>query len=318
MLSLLYRRLGKSGTPETETTTRLTEMLNEAYREVLSHPGLQRLRDDTLTIASVTNQTRYALPWVAKINRMFEATNDRTLLAMSLAQYREVAPDPTTVTGTPSHFVWLGYEPVAKQPSDASSLFAKSTSASDTGTIYLEGETSGGYPRAVSQTLTGTTAVNLAGGISDWVRITKVYLGTAAVGSLTIHEDSGAGTELARIGIGQTQQRYSTFLLYPTPASAITYSVDCTLSITDLAQNNDEPRIPPDFHDLIIAGAMVREYEKTDDTRLTVSQQRYQSRLRDLLYWMHETSTGSSRTGVRGSRTGVRGSTLGPWFPAGT
>lgn len=312
LLTALARRLNKNETLDTATKNRLIEFLNETHREILSHPGLQRLRDDVLTFASVANQPAYALPWVAKLNRLSEATNDRTLDGMTLAQYRAIAPDPTSISGTPSHWVWTGYQPVAKQPSDASSLFVDSTSASDTGTAYLEGETSGGYPRAVQVTMTGTTAVNLSAAVSDWVRVTKFYLGTAAVGTVTLHEDASGGTELARIGIGQTSQRYTGVILYPTPASAITYTVDATIGITDLAQDTDEPRLPADFHDLLVAGAMVREYEKTDDGRLTTSMQRYQQRLRDLLFWMHESASGSSM-----QRTGI-GSRLGPWYPAGT
>lgn len=313
LLTALCRRLNKNETLDTATKNRLIEFLNETHREILSHPGLQRLRDDTLTFASVASQATYTLPWVAKINRLFEATNDRVLEPMSLAQYRGADPDPSSTTGTSDYWIWLGYQPVAKQPSDASSLFVDSTSASDTGTAYLEGETAGGYPRAVQVTMTGTTAVNLSTAVSDWVRVTKFYLGTAAVGTVTLHEDASGGTELARIGIGQTAQRYVAVTLYPTPSAVITYSADVTLGITDLAQDNDEPRLPADFHDLLVAGAMVREYEKLDDGRLMTSMARYQQRLRDLLFWMHETASGSSMLSSAGGR-----SRLGPWYAAGT
>lgn len=313
LLTALSRRLNKAETLDTATSNRLKEFLNETHREILSHPGLQRLRDDTLTFASVANQALYALPWVAKIGRVFETTNDRTLQPMTMAQYRDADPDPASTTGVSDAFVWLGYQPVAKHPSDASSLFVKSTSASDTAVVaYVEGETTGGYPTAKNVTLTGTTAVNVSSAVSDWVRVTKFYISTAAVGVVTLHEDSGAGTELARLAIGQTEQRYFAFYLYPTPSDAITYSADVTMAITDLAQDTDSPRIPTDFHDLIVAGALVREYEKIDDGRLRVSQERYQSRLRDLLYWMHETASGS----MPAQRNGR--SRLGAWFPAGT
>lgn len=309
----LARRLNKNETLDTATSARLTEFLNETHRELLSHPGLQRLRDDTLTFSSVANQAQYALPWVAKITRVFETTNDRTLLPMTLAQYRAVDPDPASNVGVADAFVWLGYQPVATQPSDASRLFVKSASASDTAIVaYVEGETSGGYPRTASVTLTGTTAVDVATAIADWVRVTKFYLSAAAVGAVTLHEDSGAGTELARLAIGQTTQRYCVIALYPTPSAAITYALDATLSVTDMAQASDEPRLPADFHDLLMIGAMAREYEKTDDTRLMHARQRYQSRLRDLLYWVHEAGAGSTQQ-ARGGR-----SRLGPWFPAGT
>lgn len=313
LLASLYRRLNKSETPDAATKNRLVGFLNEAYREVLSLPGIQRLRDDTLTFASVANQARYALPWVPKINRVFETTNDRLLQPMTLSDYRAIDPDPSSTTGTADCWVWAGYTPVAVQPSDASSLYVKSTSASDTNTCYLEGETSGGYPRAVSVLMTGTTAVNVSSSVSDWVRVTKVYLSAAAVGTVTLHEDSGSGTELARIGIGQTSQRYCALYLYPTPSSVVTYTADIVVGITDLAQDNEEPRLPADFHDLLVLGARVREYEKLDDARLTIASQQFESRKRDLMYWLAETGHSDLTT-----RMGVGRSRIGPWYPAGS
>lgn len=315
LLTALARRLNKAETLDTTTKNRLIEFLNETHRELLTLPGLQRLRDDTITFASVADQATYALPTTAKISRIFEVTNDRLLKPLTLAQYRALDVDPASTVGTSDAWVWLGYQPVAAAPSNASSIFVKSTSASDTGTCYLEGETTGGYPRVVSVTMTGTTAVDVSTAVATWVRVTKWYLSTAAVGTVTLHEDSGAGTELGRIGIGQTQQRYCAVALYPTPSTAITYSADVTLAITDLAQDTDEPRLPPDFHDLLVAGAMVREYEKMEDNRLGVSMQRYRARVNDLLYWMHETASGHRTLSL--ARRGGR-SSLGPWYPAGS
>jgi len=312
LLSELARRLNKATTLDTATQTRLIGFLNETHRELLSLPGMQRLRDDTLTFASVSGQARYALPWVPKVNRIFENTNDRVLVPMSLATYRDIDPDAANTSGTPSNWVWVGQSPVAVQPSNASSLFVKSSAAGDTTqTAYLEGEITGGYPRAASVTLTGTTAVNLSSSISDWVRVTKFYLSATGVGYITLHEDSGAGTELARIHVGQTSQRYLLLNLWPTPSEVLTYSADVVFGITDLAQNTDEPRLPLDFHDLLVAGAMVREYEKTEDNRLAVSIQRYQDRKRDLLYWLHATGLNDVRMVEAQSRLGI-------WYPAGS
>lgn len=308
LLSELARRLNKATTLDTATQDRLIGFLNETHRELLSLPGMQRLRDDVLTFSSVASQARYALPWVPKVNRIFDTTNDRVLEPMTLDVYRDIDPDATGTTGTPSAWVWAGQASVAKQPSDASSLFVKSSAAGDTTqTCYLEGEIDGGYPRTASVTLTGTTAVNLSSSISDWVRVTKFYLSAAPAGYVTLHEDSGSGIELARIHIGQTSQRYLLLYLYPTPSGVVTYSADVVLGLTDLAQNTDEPRLPQDFHDLLVAGAMVREYEKTEDTRLTVSLQRYEDRKRDLLYWLHQTG-----------RRPMRRSQLGSWYQAGS
>lgn len=312
LLTQLARRLNKNETLDTATQNRLVDMLNEVQREILSKPGMRRLRDDTLTFASVSGQSGYALANVSKVNRIFETTNDRLLRQMTLDQYRMANPDESSVTGPAEAWVWTGYAPIAKHPADASSLFVKSTAAGDTTqTAYIEGEITGGYPRTASVTLTGTTAVNVASAISTWVRVTKFYLSAAPAGTVTLHEDSGTGTELAQIQIGGTMQHYYTLRLYPQPTSAITYTADVTLDITDLAQSTDEPRLPRDFHDLLIAGAMVKEYEKTDDQRLPVALSRYRERLGELQYWMAETASGATEMTGGHSR-------LGAWFPAGT
>lgn len=313
LLTQLARRLNKNESFDTATKNRLIGLLDETYREILSWPGLQRLRDDTLTFASVADQARYALPWVPKINRIYETTNDRTLQPLSLADYRAVDPDPVSNPGVADCWVWGGYDVVATQPSDASSVFVKSTAAGDTTqTLYLEGEITDGYPRSASVALTGTTAVNVSSAISTWVRITKAYLSATCAGTVTLHEDSGSGTELARIAIGQTSQRYCVVFLYPTPSDVITYSADVQIGVTGLAQDGDVPRLPDDFHDLLVIGASMREYEKTDDGRYATASAHFKERKGDLLYWLH--GVGDSPLNVRGAGW----SRLGPWFPAGS
>ena len=314
LLTTVYSRLNKAASPDAATKARLVGFLNEVHRELVTLPGMQSLRDDTLSFASVVSQAAYTLPWTAKVHRIFETTNDRLLVPMSLAQYRAINPDPANNPGTPEAWIWTGYVPVSAQPSAAVALFIDSTSASDTGLCYVEGETSGGYPRQTSVTMTGVTAVNVLAAVTDWTRVTKVYLATAAVGVVTLHETASGGTELARIGIGQTSQRYVRLLLYPTPSAVITYTADVTLGITDLAQDTDVPRLPDDFHDLLVAGVMVREYEKTDDPRLTISMHRYETRLAHLSLWLHRVGDAP----WQGQTRQFGRSRLGPWFEAGT
>jgi len=304
LLTTLASRLGKRVPPSGEDEARLLAMLNEVHREILSMPGMARMRREPVTFASVSGQARYGLPNLAHVERMFETTNDRALGSLTLDDYRRLSPDTSSVSGTPEAFVWAGYGAVAAQPADASSLFVKSTSASDTAKrLFVEGEITGGYPATAAVTLTGTTAVDINSAVSTWVRVTKCYLSAPCVGVVTLHEDSGTGTELARIGIGQTSQSYWQFYLYPTPSSVLTYTVDGVLALTDLAGPMDEPRLPADFHDLLIYGAMSREYEKTDDARLQAAEQRYQRRLSQLRYWLHETATGASMQASTASLT---------------
>jgi hypothetical protein len=161
--------------------------------------------------------------------------------------------------------------------------------------------------------MTGVTAVSFDTTITTVIDVSKFYLSAAAVGTVTLHEDSGAGTELARIGIGQTEQRYYQIRLWPTPSAVNSYLVDETREITDFAQDTDEPLLPIDFHDLLVLGAVMDEYQHTDDTRYIVAATEYKERLGQFQYWMHESADGSTSLG-----TARRPSQLGAFYPAGS
>jgi hypothetical protein len=312
LLTKLARRTNKNTTLDTATQNRLLDFLNERMRRLLSLPGMQRLRDVTLPLASVASQAEYALPAGVKVSRITDPTNDRNLLELSMQDYRLYEPDPQT--GTPTHYVWRGRQAVAKQPAAACALFVDSTAAGDTGTCYVEGVTTGGYPRSVSVSMTGVTAVNISTAVTDWIRVDKFYLSAAAVGVVTLHETASGGTEIARIGIGQTDQDYVGLTLWPTPSAVVTYTVDAVRAVTDLAQSNDEPMLPEDFHDVILLGALADEYEHMDDPRWQQATLQHEKRVGQLRYWLHETAAGT------GPLNGAAAppSQLGAWFPAGT
>lgn len=262
---LARRRGAASSTLVTATDTRYGEALNEAYRSMLRKPGRESLRYGQVTFASVASQKLYALPeqGIARINRISETTNDLTLTYKTPEWLDSVAPDPTE--GTPVFWIPRGYVPVHTQPSNASSVFVDSTSASDTNTAYVEGITSGGYYQSKSVTMTGTTAVNISSAVSDWIVITKFYLSAAAVGTVTLHEDASGGTELSKIAIGDTAAKFIAFQLYLTPSAVITYTADVLRAITDMSNDTDEPWLPEDFHDLLIDKAELKELKKQDD-----------------------------------------------------
>lgn len=264
----IARRTGKNAASlDAATSTLLGDFINEAHREELRKPGRERLRQATVTFASVASQKLYALPehGIARINRITETTNDTKLVYRTPEWLDTVAPDPTT--GTPWAWVERGASAGAHtQPSDASAVFADSTSASDTGTAYVEGLRTGGFFGSASQTMTGTTAVQV-GSITDWIVITKFYLSTAAVGTVTLHEDASGGTELSKIAIGDVTPHYLVFQLYPTPAAVITYTADVTRAIPDMSTSTDEPLLPVDFHDVLLYRAQMKAFTKSDDPR---------------------------------------------------
>ena len=312
MLLDLYRRLGYATSPDSGVTTRLTDFLNEGVEAVMSEPGLGiwiAQHEPRLTFASVANQAAYAIQ-TDRLESVTERDNDRRLPMRSLDWYRSALPDPTAITGTPEAWVPLGQAAVAVQPSDASEIFVDSTSASDTGTAYIEGYRTGGYFRTLSVTMTGTTAVSLSAAITDLVEITKFYISAAAVGTVTLHEDASGGTELARIPIGATFARYQRIALFPTPASAITYYVDSDRDLPAMSNSTDEPPWPARFHRILVDYALWKEWEKKDDTRAQTAALTYRRALAQLRYHL------TCPPDFLPSRTGqvVERSRFGAWF----
>src|SRR5688500_7290548 len=119
LLAGAYEETNYQSSPATAVVNRFKRYVNEAQRVILAEPGLSRLvdSDSPATFASVTSQARYVLPEsVARIRSIRETTNDRTLSAMDLGEYRWREPDPTSVTGVPVAYVPIGRVAVAVQP----------------------------------------------------------------------------------------------------------------------------------------------------------------------------------------------------------
>lgn len=285
LLAELYRRLGYASGAQSAITTRLTAMLNQTHRELLGTPGLDSLRDDTITFASVANQAVYGLPpSIARIEAITDRTQMVRLQAATLSDIRDADPGLLSV-GMSTHYAPRGLQQVASQPSAATGLWAVSTSASDTQSVFLESVRSGGY-RAVGApvTMTGTTRVAL-GSFTDHVEVTKFYLSAGAAGAVSLYDAAVNGNELARIAVGQTYARYLAVQLYPTPSSAITYYVDYVRTIPDMVNGADEPLLPEDFHTVLVDGALVKEYTTIDDNRRPAAEKAYQRGVSALKYF---------------------------------
>jgi hypothetical protein len=309
----VYRRTGKNtSSPDTVTQTRIRAFINQRQRRILAEVGVGRLRDDVFPFTSVALQQRYGLSQaITKIHAITDPTNGRAVQELSLSVLRTIDPQSSsTVTGTPDWFVPLGYTAVANQPSNASQIWAVSSAAGDTQNLTIETMLSTGERRVITQALTGITAVQI-GTLATHLVIERIYVATAAAGTITILEDSGTGTELARITIGQTAPRYYSILLYPTPSAAITYTVDAAFEIADMSVAGDVPYLPPDFHFLLSVGARLDEYEKTDDEkRRAIAEREWAQGLSRLKWHLY---------GLRSQSQLIwpRRSNLGPWFPPG-
>jgi hypothetical protein len=188
ILAELYRRTGEKSSPHADIVTRFTSHVNVTHRQLLRKPGLAKLRDDTITFPSVAGRAVYALPpSIAKIQHIQDRANNRPIGEKSLGWLRSTDPGLTSAGGPSDVYIPRGYQPVAVQPTEACTLYVISNSASDTGTAYLEGFRSGGYPFRASVTMTGTTGVTF--GLSDIIEVTKFYLSTAAVGAVRLVDE---------------------------------------------------------------------------------------------------------------------------------
>lgn len=309
----IYRRLGfNTSSVDTATQTRIRAFINETQNEILSEPGMESLLYDTITFASVASTPTYALPQaVARIRDIYDTANRFVLLPGSLDWYRQAYPAPTLVTGLSDRWVDLGMTAVAKQPSAAAQLFVKSTSAGDTQSVFIEGYRTGGYFTSETITANGVTAVGSA--TTDYIEVTKFYLSSVAVGTVTLLEASGVGTELARIAIGRTHARYRTIALAICPSSAVTYTVDYERDVQDMANANDEPVLPPRFHRILGIGARMREYEKQQQMdRYRAAQGEYLYALKKLKMFVYSQSVGTPN--LRANAQPRRGSRLGAWL----
>lgn len=312
ILADVYARTNKPSSVEAETAARIKRFVNQKHRTLLTTPGIDQFRDSTSTFASVSGTARVALPQaLTKIHAIFDTTSNRRLVERDLNWLRTM--DPQQTSGTPTHYIPRGYESVAVQPSNASQIWVKSSSANDTGTAYIQGIRTGGILGSSQVTMTGTTAVQI-GSFSDWIEITKCYVSPAAVGSITLHEDSGAGTELAQITIGRVRPYYFVVLLWPTPSAVVTYTFDFTREILDLVNDTDEPFLPTDYHDLLSIGARMDEYEKMDDSRFGTAKREYKDKYDSLQFFIH--GRASERLIPRSASGRVGISDLGGWYPA--
>ena len=318
----LYRRLGLPTSPVSATSTRLNAFINETQQELLSEPGMEVILRDRMQFASVASTPEYGiLQSISRIAFIRDTTNRRVLGNMSPAAYFAEYPSPADVTGLPSAWVDLGISPVSVQPADASELFIVSTSASDDSSksVTVEGFLSSGAFATQTTTLNGITAKSLSATLTTWLRLTKFEIvlaaggATTAAGTVSLLEDSGAGTTLGQIYGGLALAKYRHLALAPTPASAVTYTVDFEREVSNMSNATDEPILPARFHRLLATGARMKEYEKTDNTRYLQARDEYSRGLAHLKYWLHTQAAGQPN--MRG-RVGEPPSRLGAWYPS--
>lgn len=316
----LYDRLNFKSTPDSAVTRRMRGYINDAYREIMGKRDFSVLRRAVLPASSVANSPFMTLPQSAvRIINIADRANNRNLIPISMSDVRYRDPSLLFTGSIPdSYAVFNMASCVALDPSVAASLFVVSDSTADgTGlSVSIEGILSDGTYRRSSTALNGLTAVNVDTGCSTWTYVMKFYVSGSAMGNITLHQTSGAGTELSRIVKGRSYPRYTRVHLSDVPSAVLTYYCDVTLHIEDMMNVNDEPLIPEDFHWLFECGAMKREYlrrEKLQEYGIEASN--WKGGMADLQVFIRNLS--KSAGGDRAGR-GREFSQLGWAFPAGS
>lgn len=317
----VYDRMGFNSTPDSAVTRRMRGYINDAQREILSKKAYSRLRRKTIPAVAVASSPFMVMAQAAvSIINIADRTNNRNLDVLSLADIRYRDPGLAFGNSIPDAYAVINMSAaVAQDPSAAASLFVVSDSAVDGSglSIAIEGILSDGNYRRATVAMNGLTAVNVDLNCATWVYVTKFYASGSAAGTISLHQTSGVGTELARITKGRSYARYTCVHLSPTPSTALTYYCDVNLHVEDMSNVNDEPMIPEDFHWMMECGAMKREYLRRGKmAELQVEQSNWKMGLSDLTGFVR--SMGGVKNNGQRSTHMTRGSQLGSNFPAGS
>lgn len=315
----IYRRCGLSDTPATADVTRILDFINEWYRETLSAPGLDSLRETTLTLTTVAGQAQYGLPQaISRVHDpIFDVTNQRCIYEKSLEWLRMVDPGLTATSATVDYWIpFKGWGATAQQlATTGKPLYVVSDSASDGAgtTAHVETVRLGGIRAGdTSVAMNGVTRAQL-GSKSDHIEVTKFWLTVAAVGTVSLYDASSSGNLIAQITPGRTNARYFMLQFYPTVSAALSLSIDCQRTIEDLTLPFEEPLLHEDYHWLLVYGPLSEEMEKRDSDQAEKYEKRARKLISDLRHNLYPQEIAVQR-GPEGQPERV--SRLGGWFPA--
>lgn len=299
---------------QAEARTRIKRGINDWHRRLLTRPGFARLlRDFEEPLTTTANQAIYGFAEpMGRLNGIYDSTNRWPLRLRDLSWLRTQL-SPTAQTGTPVAYVPRGWAPVATQPSQADSIWAVAVSGTATD------------PIAWDFAIQSTGAITRLRGVTTMNSTTAVQLGTSSVVTqilgltyqgtnntlLRIHQSSGSGTILGYIQPGRSKARYFQVQLWPTPSATLPYTCDFTGEVLDMAADQDEPMLAPDFHHVLSLGAQCDELKRRDDNRYSLVRSDLEGEIKNFNRWLWDLPSPPTRDKGLPSR-------LGSWFPANT
>jgi hypothetical protein len=315
----VYRRVKLADSPSSADVTRITQFINLWHRRILAAPGMDRLRDTTLTFNTVVGQAQYGLPQaLTRIRNLYDLVNQRRILPMAVEELRTLDPGLTAVAATVYRWLplngWAATQQILTQTGVP--LWAVSSSASDTTqNVYVEAIRLGGVRAGMvgPTTLNGTTRVQVDSN-TDYIDVVKFFANTVPVGVISLYDAQTNGNLLAQITPGRTQARYFMIQLYPSPSAVLTISVDCQRAIEDLTLPQEDPLLPEDYHQVLVHAACYEEWLNRSDDR---AEKELQDTTALIAQMRHYLLTNPDEIPVqRGSRGwGERMSRLGGYYP---
>ena len=298
----------------TETVTRIKRWINEAHRALLRDPQTADLRNGTLTFTTVPSEASYALPQAfERLLSIVQPDQNTRLLYQTLNLETSIDPGHRSL-GTPSHWSPEGYWPVMRQPNGTGLWVSTGDNQLE---VHLVGVRTDGDQRTFYDVVPGPTTGRVQLGTNtDWTRVlswsVKKY---ADPSEASLYDAPTGGRLLGRIPSLATGVRYQVIRLWPTPTAALPYTVAGEFQIPNMMFDEDEPMLPPSFHDMLGVYARMRLYKKEGDTTRASYEENdwitWQGKLRSFVQFPPDYHP------VAGQHASGHGwSDLGPGYPA--
>jgi len=249
----------------TETVTRIKRWINEAHRALLRDPQTADLRNGTLTFTTEPSQASYALPQAfERLISIVQPDQNTRLLYQTLNLETSIDPGHRSL-GNPSHWSPEGYWPVMRQP-NGTGLWV--TAPDQVMSMQVQGvRTNGDQRQLFSNLITPPTGRVQFGVETDWASLISWSVPKALQSyEVSLYDAPTGGHLLGRLPQLATAVRYQVIRLWPIPAAALPYVVQGEFQIPSMIYDDEEPMLPPSFHDMLGVYARMRQYKKEGDT----------------------------------------------------
>ena len=256
--------------------TIVKEYVNSRYFQILRAINWNAIRND-YTFTTTGGTQEYVLPDdFGKELHVRDTTNGFELGYVDIQKLLTDYPDDFSEEGSVAKYYILE-DTVQAQPTSASVIAVKSSSASDTTqTVLIRGIVSG-VETSESVTVTGTTAAN---SVNSYSRVKAVSKSANTTGYITLTSNSAAVT-VATLAPKILTGYYKKIGFFYVPSSAVTIAVPYYIKPLPMTEDYDYPLI--DIADLIELGAKAdawrykRQGAKANDveTRFAIELQGY-------------------------------------------